>query len=182
DHDPSQFFIILEDDNDDENYNKESIISMNTDIFETPSSDAITTTSLSEAPKDSLIMEDEDINTIPEKESDEENKSSVENLFHIPSESEFETHFESEEQELGKPDLVLIKIIPPIEIVLSILNERESGRLNLICNHLRSETGVPLNVTQFGSTALIGVGVGDRVGAEYWFFLSRSNALTISLS
>ncbi|GJY00537.1 hypothetical protein Tco_0357555 [Tanacetum coccineum] len=32
-------------------------------------------------------MEDDDINTIPEKESDEENESSVENLFHIPSES-----------------------------------------------------------------------------------------------
>nr|GEU40343.1 hypothetical protein [Tanacetum cinerariifolium] len=36
-------------------------------------------------PKDSLIMEDEDINTIPEKESDEFIKSSVEDLVPIPT-------------------------------------------------------------------------------------------------
>nr|GFD02864.1 hypothetical protein [Tanacetum cinerariifolium]GFD45204.1 hypothetical protein [Tanacetum cinerariifolium] len=29
---------------------------------------------------------------------------------------------------------------------------------------------------------LTGAGVGDGAGAEYWFFLSRSNALTKSLS
>nr|GEV08564.1 hypothetical protein [Tanacetum cinerariifolium] len=38
-----------------------------------------------EKPKDSLIIEDEDINTIPENELDEENESSFENLFHIPN-------------------------------------------------------------------------------------------------
>nr|GFB65824.1 hypothetical protein [Tanacetum cinerariifolium] len=32
------------------------------------------------------------------------------------------------------------------------------------------------------STALTGAGVGDVAGAEDWFFLSRSNALTMSLS
>ncbi|GKC35249.1 hypothetical protein Tco_1047633 [Tanacetum coccineum] len=47
--------------------------------------DAIMTSSPIEEPKNSLIIEDEDINTIPEKESDEENESSVENLFHIPN-------------------------------------------------------------------------------------------------
>nr|GEX71042.1 retrovirus-related Pol polyprotein from transposon TNT 1-94 [Tanacetum cinerariifolium] len=88
--------INLEDDNDDENYDKESKISMNTDIFETPSSDRIMTSSQIKEPEDSLIMEDEDINTIPEKESDEENESSVENLFHIPS--EFEATFDNESE------------------------------------------------------------------------------------
>ncbi|GJU37171.1 hypothetical protein Tco_1185525 [Tanacetum coccineum] len=39
-------------------------------------------------PEDSLIMGDEDLSTIPEKESDEFIKSSVENLVPIPSESE----------------------------------------------------------------------------------------------
>nr|GEY39865.1 hypothetical protein [Tanacetum cinerariifolium] len=73
---------------DDEDYDKESIISTNTDIFKTPSSDAITTSSSIEEPKDSLIMEDEDLNTIPEKESNEFIKSSVEDLVLIPSESE----------------------------------------------------------------------------------------------
>ncbi|GKC21526.1 hypothetical protein Tco_1023676 [Tanacetum coccineum] len=69
-HDPSQFFISLDDDDDDDNYDKESIISLNADMFETPSCDAITTPSIEE-PEDSLIMEDEDIDTILEKESDE---------------------------------------------------------------------------------------------------------------
>nr|GFD18973.1 hypothetical protein [Tanacetum cinerariifolium] len=40
----------------------------------------------------------------------------------------------------------------------------------------------PPHVTQFGSTALTGAGVIDGVGAGDWFFLSKSNALTISLS
>nr|GFC32146.1 reverse transcriptase domain-containing protein [Tanacetum cinerariifolium] len=37
---------------------------------------------------------------------------------------------------------------------------------------------------QFGSTALTGAGVEDEAGAraEDWFFLSKSNALTMSLS
>ncbi|GJS35885.1 hypothetical protein Tco_0534267 [Tanacetum coccineum] len=82
-----QSFIYQDDDNDDDDYDEESILSMNTDMFETPSPDAITTSSPIEEPKDSLIIEDEDINTIPKKESDEENESSIENLFHIPSES-----------------------------------------------------------------------------------------------
>ncbi|GKA82705.1 hypothetical protein Tco_0789453 [Tanacetum coccineum] len=47
-------------------------------------------------PKDSLIMEDEDINTIPEKESDEDNESSAENLVQNPSESKANSDNESE--------------------------------------------------------------------------------------
>ncbi|GKC65239.1 hypothetical protein Tco_1097837 [Tanacetum coccineum] len=85
-----------DDDNEYDDYDEESIISMNADMSETPSPDAITTSSLIEEPKYSLIMEDEDIDTIPEKESDEENKSSAENLFHIPSESEATSDNESE--------------------------------------------------------------------------------------
>ncbi|GKC98261.1 hypothetical protein Tco_1168536 [Tanacetum coccineum] len=83
-----QSFIYQDDDNDDDDYDEDSIISMNADMSETPSPDAITTSSPIEEHKDSLIREDEDINTIPEKESDEENESSIENLVHIPSESE----------------------------------------------------------------------------------------------
>ncbi|GJU79140.1 hypothetical protein Tco_1276210 [Tanacetum coccineum] len=89
-------FIYHDDDNDDDDYHEESILSMNTDMVETPSPDAIMTSSPIEEPKDSLIMEDEDINTIPKKESDEENESSVENLFHIPSESKVTSDNESE--------------------------------------------------------------------------------------
>ncbi|GJV18175.1 hypothetical protein Tco_1363498 [Tanacetum coccineum] len=86
-------------DNDDDNYDEESILSMNTDMFETPSPDAITTSSPIEEPKDSLIIEDEDINTIPEKESDEENESRAENLVQNPSESEATSDNESDDDE-----------------------------------------------------------------------------------
>ncbi|GJV05556.1 hypothetical protein Tco_1343212 [Tanacetum coccineum] len=88
--------FLKDDDNDDDDYDKESIISLNMDMFETPWSDVITISLPIEEPKDSLIMEDEDIDTIPEKELDEENESSVENLFHIPSESEATSDNESE--------------------------------------------------------------------------------------
>ncbi|GJU25373.1 hypothetical protein Tco_1163994 [Tanacetum coccineum] len=50
----------------------------------------------SEEPEDSLIMGDEHLDTIPEKESDELIKSSVENLIPIPSESEDFSENESE--------------------------------------------------------------------------------------
>ncbi|GKC07546.1 hypothetical protein Tco_0999156 [Tanacetum coccineum] len=95
-HDPPQSFIFQDDDNDDDDYHGESIISMNVDMFETPSSDAITTSSLIEEPKESLIMEDEDIDTILEKESGKDNESSAENLVQNPSEYEATSDNESE--------------------------------------------------------------------------------------
>ncbi|GJW26928.1 hypothetical protein Tco_0040739 [Tanacetum coccineum] len=66
---------------------KESIIPLN----KTPqisSVNAITPDLLTVEPEDSLIMGDEHLSTIPEKESDEFIKSSVENLVQIPRESE----------------------------------------------------------------------------------------------
>nr|GFA86828.1 hypothetical protein [Tanacetum cinerariifolium] len=84
---------------------------------------------------------------------------------------------------------VLIKIVSPIKIVLIILIGRKIGRSDLVSNHLRSETAgqfwyawAPPQVTQFGSTAFTGAGVVDGVEAGDWFFLSKSNALTMSLS
>nr|GEU90091.1 hypothetical protein [Tanacetum cinerariifolium] len=74
----------LDGDDDDDDYDKE--ISTNTDIFEIPSSDAITTSPLVlpiEDPEDSLIMGNEELNTILEKKSDEFIKSSVEDLVPI---------------------------------------------------------------------------------------------------
>nr|GEW20709.1 hypothetical protein [Tanacetum cinerariifolium] len=78
----------LDGDDEDDDYDKESIISMNTDIFETPSSIVITTSPLIlpiEDPDVSLIIGNEELNTIPEKEADEFIKSSVEDLIPIPS-------------------------------------------------------------------------------------------------
>ncbi|GJX01110.1 hypothetical protein Tco_0185023 [Tanacetum coccineum] len=66
----------------------ESTIPLNEIISQIPSSIAITPILLTLEPEDSLIMGNEELNTIPEKESDEVIKSSVENLVPIPSEFE----------------------------------------------------------------------------------------------
>nr|GEW91412.1 hypothetical protein [Tanacetum cinerariifolium] len=81
----------LDSDDDDDDYDKESIISTNMNIFETPSSIVITISPPVlpiEDPEVSLIMRNEELNTIPKKESKDFIKSSVEDLVPIPSESE----------------------------------------------------------------------------------------------
>nr|GEY04891.1 hypothetical protein [Tanacetum cinerariifolium] len=68
-------------------------------ICQHPPSIVITTSPLVlpiEDPEDSLIMENEELSTIPEKESDEFIKSSVEDLDPIPSESEDTSRSDSE--------------------------------------------------------------------------------------
>nr|GEY02183.1 hypothetical protein [Tanacetum cinerariifolium] len=65
-------------------------------ISELPSCIAITPVLSTEEPKDSLIMGDERLDTIPEKESDEFIKSSVENL--VSNLSEFEDTSESDSE------------------------------------------------------------------------------------
>ncbi|GJV05025.1 hypothetical protein Tco_1338594 [Tanacetum coccineum] len=76
---------IFYDDDDDDDDDEESSIPLRDIISELPLSVAITP----DLPiTDSLIMEDEHLNTIPETESEEENESSVEDLVSIPSESE----------------------------------------------------------------------------------------------
>nr|GEV01888.1 hypothetical protein [Tanacetum cinerariifolium] len=77
----------LDGDDDDDDYDKESIISMNTDIFETPPSIVITTSPpvlQIKDPEVSLIMGNEELNTIPKKELDVLIKFSVEDLAPIP--------------------------------------------------------------------------------------------------
>nr|GEU34918.1 hypothetical protein [Tanacetum cinerariifolium] len=63
-----------------------------------------------EDPKDSLIIGNEDLITIPEKESDEFIKSSVENLVLIPSESEDTSRSDSECDLLSCDDFSPIKV------------------------------------------------------------------------
>nr|GFB30954.1 hypothetical protein [Tanacetum cinerariifolium] len=85
---PSRHFkSICYDDNDDYDY-EESTIPLNEIISQIPPSIAITLVLPTIKPEDSLIMGDEDLSTILEKESDEFIKSSVEDLVPIPSESE----------------------------------------------------------------------------------------------
>ncbi|GJU29722.1 hypothetical protein Tco_1173311 [Tanacetum coccineum] len=87
-----RFNSIYYDDDDDE----ESTIPLNEIISQLPQSIAITPVLPTMEPEDSLIMEDEHLRTIPEKESDEFIKSSVEDLVPIPSESEDLSDIESE--------------------------------------------------------------------------------------
>ncbi|GKD05697.1 hypothetical protein Tco_1180671, partial [Tanacetum coccineum] len=79
-----RFNSICYDDDDDE----ESTIPLNEIISQLPPSIAITPVLPTMEPEDSLIMGDENLSTIPEKESDEFIKSSVEDLVLIPMESE----------------------------------------------------------------------------------------------
>ncbi|GKA34215.1 MAK10-like protein [Tanacetum coccineum] len=71
---------------DDDDY-KESTIPLNEIVSQIPPSITITPVLPTLEPEDSLIMGNEELSTIPEKESDEFIKSSVEDLVPIPSES-----------------------------------------------------------------------------------------------
>ncbi|GJV65552.1 hypothetical protein Tco_1476380 [Tanacetum coccineum] len=84
---------VCYDDDDDE---ESSIPLKDTIISGLPPCVAITSALSTEKPVDSLIMEDEHLDTIPEMESDEFIKSSVENLFPTPSEPEDFSDIESE--------------------------------------------------------------------------------------
>ncbi|GJR40469.1 hypothetical protein Tco_1216153 [Tanacetum coccineum] len=80
---PSRRFNYFYDDDD-----EESSIPLRDIISKLPPSIAITPVLPTLEPEDSLIMGNEELSTIPEKESDEFIKSSVEDLVPIPSESE----------------------------------------------------------------------------------------------
>ncbi|GJU34496.1 hypothetical protein Tco_1182850 [Tanacetum coccineum] len=84
---------VCYDDDDDE---ESSIPLKDTIISGLPPCVAITPALSTEEPVDSLIMEDEHLDTIPATESDEFIKSSVENLVQNPSESEDFSDIESE--------------------------------------------------------------------------------------
>ncbi|GKB61341.1 hypothetical protein Tco_0917527 [Tanacetum coccineum] len=90
---PSQHFkSFCYDDDDDYDYEK-SIIPLNEIDSQIPPSIAITPVL---EPEDSLIMGNKDLSTIPEKESDEFIKSSVDDLAPIPSKSEDTSESESD--------------------------------------------------------------------------------------
>ncbi|GJX00646.1 hypothetical protein Tco_0184559 [Tanacetum coccineum] len=85
---PSQRFkSFCYDDDDDYDY-EESIIPLNEIDSQIPPSIAITPVLPTMEPENSLIMGDENLSTIPEKESDEFIKSSVEDLVPIPNDDE----------------------------------------------------------------------------------------------
>ncbi|GKF79710.1 hypothetical protein Tco_0235278, partial [Tanacetum coccineum] len=80
---------------DDDDY-EESTIPLNEIVSQVPPSITITPVLSTLEPEDSLIMGDEHLSTIPEKESNEFIKSSVEDLVPIPSESKDTSKSDSE--------------------------------------------------------------------------------------
>nr|GEV90339.1 hypothetical protein [Tanacetum cinerariifolium] len=102
---------VCYDDDDDEDSSK----SLNDNIIsELPSYSAVTPTE----PVDSLIMEDEHLDTIPAMESDEVIKSYVENLVPNPSESEGESGCDVPKVKKGKGEVLGITItfdLPTVE-------------------------------------------------------------------
>nr|GFB35842.1 hypothetical protein [Tanacetum cinerariifolium] len=93
---PSQCFkSFCYDDNDDYDY-EESTIPLNEIISQEPPPNANTPVLLTLEPEDSLIMGNDDLSTILEKELDEFINSSVEDLDLIPSESEDTSGSDSE--------------------------------------------------------------------------------------
>ncbi|GJS94918.1 retrovirus-related pol polyprotein from transposon TNT 1-94 [Tanacetum coccineum] len=93
---PSRRFNSICYDGDDEDDDEESTISLNEIISQITPSIAITPVLPTMEPEDSLIMRDEYLHTITEKELDEVIKSSVEDLVPIPSESEDTSDNDSE--------------------------------------------------------------------------------------
>ncbi|GKD07941.1 hypothetical protein Tco_1187626 [Tanacetum coccineum] len=90
---PSRCFNIIYDYDDDD---EENTIPLNEITSQIPPSIAITPVLPTMEPEDSLIMGDKNLSTIPEKESNEVIKSSVEDLVPIPSESEDTSDNDSE--------------------------------------------------------------------------------------
>ncbi|GKB15933.1 hypothetical protein Tco_0849856 [Tanacetum coccineum] len=82
---PSQCFNIIYDYDNDDDDDEESTIPLNEITSQIPPIIPVLPTM---EPEDSLIMGDENLRTIPAKESDEFTKCSVEDLFPTPSESE----------------------------------------------------------------------------------------------
>ncbi|GJV42328.1 hypothetical protein Tco_1420768 [Tanacetum coccineum] len=93
---PSRRFNIIYDYDDDDDDYEASTIPLNDITSQLPPSIAITPVLLTLEPEDSLIMGDENLSTIPEKESDEFIKYSVEDLVLIPSEFEDTSESDSE--------------------------------------------------------------------------------------
>nr|GEY30340.1 hypothetical protein [Tanacetum cinerariifolium] len=99
---PSQHFNSIcydDDDDDDDDDDEEKTIPLRDIISQLPPSIVITTSTPIlpiKDPKDSLIMGDEDLHTIPKKKSNEFIKSSVEDLVPILSESEDTSKSDSE--------------------------------------------------------------------------------------
>ncbi|GKB81133.1 hypothetical protein Tco_0948028 [Tanacetum coccineum] len=116
---PSQCFkYFCYDDDDDYDY-EESIIPLNEIDSKLPPSIAITPILPTLEPENSLIMGNEDLSTIPEKESDKFINSSVEDLIPIPSESEDTSESDSDYDLLSCDDFSPINVYEEKSVAFS---------------------------------------------------------------
>nr|GEY96247.1 hypothetical protein [Tanacetum cinerariifolium] len=116
---PSRRFNFCYDDDDDE----ESTIPLNGTISQLPSSIAITPVLPTMEPEESLIVEDEDLCTIPEKESDEFIKSSVEDL--VPTPREFEDTSDSDSVRRNREHPYVSNLDEPALLVTPLFDANE---------------------------------------------------------
>nr|GEU32611.1 hypothetical protein [Tanacetum cinerariifolium] len=103
-------------------------------IYELPPCIAITPVLSTEELKDSLIMVDKHLDTIPKKESDEFIKSSVENLVSNPSESEDLSNIRSDDDKLFSDEDV------PKEIYSNPLFDEEIISIKIDPHHFNAES------------------------------------------
>ncbi|GKE86529.1 hypothetical protein Tco_1560271, partial [Tanacetum coccineum] len=111
---PSRRFNYFYDDD-----NEESSIPLRDIISKLPPSIAITSGLPTLEPEDSLIMGDEELSTIPEKESDEFIKSGVEDLVLIPNESEDTSESDSDCDLLSCDDVSPINVYEEKSVTFS---------------------------------------------------------------
>ncbi|GKC02039.1 hypothetical protein Tco_0993649 [Tanacetum coccineum] len=133
---------------DDDDYEK-SAIPLNEIVSQIPLSNAITPVSPTLEPEDSLIIGNEELSTIPEKESDEVIKSSVENLVPIPSDNDESLSDEDVLEENVKiysnplfefdDEYIFSDVNPLFDVVLENIESKEYYVSNLDEPALRSD-------------------------------------------
>nr|GEU69252.1 hypothetical protein [Tanacetum cinerariifolium] len=84
-----------------------------------------------EDPEDFLIIRNEELSTIPEKESDEFIKSSVEDLFPIPSESDDTSESDTNPLFEFDDEYISSNVNPPFDKVLENIDNKDSYDSNL---------------------------------------------------
>ncbi|GKA11398.1 hypothetical protein Tco_0690944 [Tanacetum coccineum] len=106
---------------------------------------AVTPVLLTEEPVDSLIMEDEDLDTIPTTELDEKIKSSVENLVLILSESEGIPDSDIDYVDASPPEAEIVSS-EVVEIVISEVGEIDTDILLTIKDDILCEKLLNVNL------------------------------------
>ncbi|GJY30085.1 hypothetical protein Tco_0413580 [Tanacetum coccineum] len=148
---------VCYDDDDDE---ESSIPLKDIIIFGLPPCVAITPVLFTEEPVDFLIMEDEHLDTIPETESDELIKSSVEDLAQIPSEFEYfsDEITSAKVDQIDDEVLESIDSIPPgidsfdaeSNLIESLLHRdtlfKDSQKINSLLDEFASELTLPYSI------------------------------------